>query len=351
MSSKGHDISSAIAPSPLWTSILNFVQRARFLLALLILLIGGCGPSTPTPIPVPHATPSLNAYVLAYHYAPVIYQGAASDQDYITAVDFDGDWIGNNNWENQPMGDLAAHVYYSVVETETHWFVFYSLFHPRDYTPEPCEQSNGCHENDMESVQLVVAKDGSPFGRLQAMETLAHRDIYLYVADPAVKAGFLPVQGPVVVEDGHPVVYVETYGHGIYGHPIDLGPGTVVYRVGEEAQVPAGITDDHATYRLLSIYETLWAHRGEIGDDRAFDRRFFYQGHMLPATLDGDNYRADKANTPWGYNQAVGRELRRGDWFLDPARALAYHATFEGEFSNRYLYNPYLADLGSLTND
>jgi hypothetical protein len=31
---------------------------------------------------------------LAQHYASVIYQGTASDQDYITTVNFDGDWIG-----------------------------------------------------------------------------------------------------------------------------------------------------------------------------------------------------------------------------------------------------------------
>ncbi len=99
-------------------------------------------------------------------------------------MDFDGDWISNNNWENQPSGDLTAYVYYSVMETETHWFL----------------------------------------------------------------------------------------------------------------------------------------------------------------------YGADKANTPWGYNQAIGKELRRGDWFLDPARALAYHATIAGGFSTRYLYNPYLADLGLLSH-
>ncbi|HDN79681.1 MAG TPA: hypothetical protein ENG33_04360 [Chloroflexi bacterium] len=313
---------------------------------LLILVMVSCNPNTPPLTPLPHTTPSLSEYELAYYYAPVIYQGAASDQDYITAVDFDGDWIGNNNWENQPIGDLSAYVYYSVVETETHWFIFYSLFHPRDYTAEHCEKSRGCHENDMESIQLAVFKDGSRYGRLQAMETLAHGDIYLYTADPTVKAGYLRIFGPVQFEGEHPIIYVEPYGHGIHGHPIALGPWKVVYRVGEEAQIPEDVNDSHVTYRLISIYETLWAHRDEVGQGRAFDRLFNYRGSNLPATLDGDNYKSDRANTPWGYSQAIGKVLRRGDWFLDPARAFAYHATFEGEFSTRYLYNPYLADLG-----
>ncbi|RLC94211.1 MAG: hypothetical protein DRI40_07720, partial [Chloroflexi bacterium] len=41
-----------------------------------------------------------------------------------------------------------------------------------------------------------------------------------------------------------------------------------------------------------------------------------------------------------------GDTLSRGDWFLDPARALAFHARFDGDFSLKYVYNPYLADLG-----
>jgi ABC-type oligopeptide transport system substrate-binding subunit len=88
------------------------------LATLVTLALSGCTPPTPA------ATlgPSASHQELAYHYAPVIRQGVASDQDFITAVDFDGDWVGNNNWENQPTGDLSAYVYYSVVETETHWF-------------------------------------------------------------------------------------------------------------------------------------------------------------------------------------------------------------------------------------
>lgn len=130
---------------------------------------------------------------LARHYAPIIRQGAASDQDYITALDFDGDWISNNNWENQPTGDLSAYVYYSVIESKTHWFLFYSLFHPRDYTYENCTTSGGCHENDLESIQLTVEKDGTPFGKPKALETLAHDSIYLYTFDETVGSGFLRV--------------------------------------------------------------------------------------------------------------------------------------------------------------
>ena len=311
--------------------------------------LAGCGQRVPTETPVaPVAGEPASHEELIHAYSPVITQGTASDQDFITAVDFDGDWIGNNNWENQPGGDLSAHVYYSVIETGTHWFMFYSLFHPRDYTDEPCEKSDGCHENDMESIQLVVRKDGTSFGRLEAVETLAHQNIYLHPADDSVTGNALDAGSEVKLEDGHPVVNVETYGHGIYGKRIILVPHTVVYRAGKQAEVPQDLKDKDVAYRLVPIYDTLWQHRDEIGPGLAFDQPFDYRGQILAANFDGENFGEDKANTPWGYNQATGDTLLRGDWFLDPAKALLYHANFAGDFSTEYLYNPYLDDLGLL---
>jgi hypothetical protein len=310
-------------------------------------LLASCGQAMPTPLP-PAVTGQAPASrtELARHYAPVIYQGAASDQDYITTADMDGDWIGNNNWENQPTGDLSAHVYYSVVETDSHWFLFYALYHPRDYTEDPCEQSDGCHENDMESLQVVVAKDGTAYGRPVALFTLAHSHIYLYPFGDAVKKGALRPDGQAQLVDGHPAVWVESYGHGIYGRAQILVPGKITYRAGDAAELPDGIKDDDVSYGLVSIYDTLWQHRDEIGPGRIFDQPFDYRGRTLPASFDGEDWGQDKANPPWAYNQDIGKTLLRGDFFLDPARALAYFATVEGEVSHHYVYNPFLADLG-----
>lgn len=291
---------------------------------------------------------------LARHYAPVIRQGAITDQDYITAVDFDGDWVGNNNWENQPTGDLSAYVFFSVIESETHWFLFYSLFHPRDYTYEDCRTSGGCHENDLESIQLTVEKDGTRFGRPKALETLAHTAIYLYIFDDTVGGNFLDVTGVATLEGDHPVVWVEALGHGIYGHrgtgslidPFLFRGGVVIYRLGEEAEAPQAIDDEHVSYLLAPIYTTLWARRADVGDGRTFDGPFVYRGQVLPKAIDGDGFSTDRANTPWGYYQTTGEVLSQGDWFLDPASALIFHASFSTEFSLKYLYNPFLVDLG-----
>jgi len=116
--------------------------------------------------------------------------------------------------------------------------------------------------------------------------------------------------------------------------------------VGEQAEAPESLKDDDVSYQLVSIYDTLWVHRDEIGPGRAFDQPFDYRDNTLPSAIDGEDYGQDRANTPWGYNQEIGDTLSRGDWFLDPAKALTYHARFEGEFSRKYVYNPYLADLG-----
>jgi len=317
---------------------------------LALWTLTACTPAMPTAVEAtstsqPTETPASHED-LARHYAPVIYQGAASDQDYITAVDMDGDWIGNNNWENQPGGDLSAYVYYAVTETDSHWFLFYSLYHPRDYTEEPCEESDGCHENDMESLQVVAAKDGTSLGHLQAMLTLAHSHIYLYPADDSVKRRALRPDGRVQLVEGHPVVWVETYGHGIYGRPSILVPGKITYLVGDQAEAPEDIHDDNVRYGLVPIYDTLWQHRAEIGPGQIFDNPFDYQGNILPASFDGEDWGQDKANPPWAYNQEIGDMLLRGDFFLDPVKALAYFANLESELSRTYVYNPFLVDLG-----
>jgi hypothetical protein len=317
----------------------KFVRAVGLTLGLTLALMVG---SQRRPGPVSHEE-------LALRYGPIIYQGAATSKDYITALDFDGDWIGNNNWENQPTGDMTAYVYYSVIESETHWFIFYSLFHPRDYIQwGDCATEGGCHENDMESIQLVVEKDGTTFGRLVVMETLAHGDIYLYTLDDddSVAAGYLRRDGVIRQEQGHPKIFVEVAGHGIRGRPVPSFGGQVIYRAGREAQIPDDRMDEPVAYELTPIYTSLWARRNDVGDGHTFDGPFNYRGRTLPAAIDGADFGVDRANTPWGYDQASGERLTRGDWFLDPAKALAYHADFASDFSLDYVYNPYLDDLG-----
>ena len=149
---------------------------------------------------------------VARHYAPVVYQETNDAiKDLFTAFDFDGNWNGDDNAENMECWSdatkcntadnpgsacagqkcpLRATVYYTVIETATHWFVQYMPYHPLDW-----KVTNG-HENDTESILAVVAKAGGPFGTLQAMETRFHTDWYDYAVSGVGNAGG-SVDGPI----------------------------------------------------------------------------------------------------------------------------------------------------------
>src|SRR5438132_1099348 len=85
---------------------------------------------------------------VARHWAPVLYQETHDPlKDLFTAFDFDGNWNGDDNAENmqcQGGGNcpspncnnrgcpLVATVYYTVIETPSHWFIQYMPYHPLD---------------------------------------------------------------------------------------------------------------------------------------------------------------------------------------------------------------------------
>ena len=71
---------------------------------------------------------------LAERYAPFLAQETwfQPKSDTPARFDFDGDWHGDNNWDALEEGSSQAYVYYAVVETATHWFLIYNVFHPRE---------------------------------------------------------------------------------------------------------------------------------------------------------------------------------------------------------------------------
>jgi len=85
-----------------------------------------------------NAETSLLGYLeLAQYWAPEIYQATDSRfyiGDYITKFNFDGDYNGRNNWDSlSNYSTVPAYVCYAVSETQTHLFINYSFFHPRDW--------------------------------------------------------------------------------------------------------------------------------------------------------------------------------------------------------------------------
>ena len=122
---------------------------------------------------------------IAIHYAPQIDQAVnvllseGGRGDFITAVNYDGDWTCLNNWENLRAGDLGAVVYYSVQETDTHYYVGYYFYHPRDDAEIWLDR----HENDLEGIMLCVPKSADGYLAPAMMYTQGHGNVYFYFAD------------------------------------------------------------------------------------------------------------------------------------------------------------------------
>lgn len=291
---------------------------------------------------------------LALRYAPIHHQdvhtrgghslgGAA---DFVTAVDFDGDDDASNNWDNagDPRYPLAAHAYFSVVETSSHWFITYQFFHPRDWSSFFFETE---HENDSEGLMLAVARDGTRFGALRAAVTVVHSDFYSYVPTGSRwRAGRESIDGTLSLQafngELHPVTAQQAETHALKAWPYYRihRQGVVYYPSLTEAGVPSGPDDRHVMYRLKDMLEPggLWSKR----DDRKLFSRF---GAFAGNKSGGCGQSAiwctkNAANAAWAWNDHDDRSPT-GALALDPASlSRAYFDTRE-RVSGSYLFNPF----------
>jgi Bacterial tandem repeat domain 1 len=280
-------------------------------------------------------------FELAYRWAPIHFQDTDSsdyDADYISAIDFDGDWETSNNWEHQDdnLSHLQAKVYFSVVETSTHWYLLYGFYHPRDWSDALISSQ---HENDMEEILLIVRKDGSTYGTLEGMVTVAHEDFYSFVPPGSpLQAGQESIDGSVEWEsyDGfdHPMTFQEAKGHGIKTwQGVNPGEDGVKYYPSRfAAEVPSHGDDRYTRYRLVNIFEYggLWDHR--------YDPLTFHEW----GTFRGGDGQDNAANAPWGSDDHNdGRALLRGELATDPALLTAIYFSNLGDHSRAYIRNAY----------
>jgi len=305
---------------------------------------------------------------LAEHYAPFVAQETwfTPKADIPARFDFDGDWQGDNNWDALETGSSQAYVYYAAMETETHWFLIYNFFHPRDYS-DRCVIGT-CHENDNEGIILTIAKDGSTYGKLQLMETLAHDNVYSFTADSAIRDGVHNIDGKIeFYQDSHPAIFIESGGHGIYGtrgsaSKFTLERGefqtstgiTLIYK--GTAERPRHANDRLVGYDLLPIYDEWWL-KAEEGkwNQRTFDDYFRYEPYgdrpglsfKIGGAFLGRKEAENKAKPFWGWHDTQTlkkRVLARGQWALDPAYSACHDMSFPSgkPYSIDYVYNPYL---------
>lgn len=305
------------------------------------------------------------AETLVDHYAPVWYQDTDDSDytaDYITRFDFDGNWRGNDNWQNYRSFPLAATIYYSVVETRSHLFLLYASFHARDWDETCIMQQFGstdsltpadlipgdCHENDMEGVVLAIRKDaGMQFGELQLMAALAHNDWHAYTRDAMqFEAWQTVVNGRSQAVGSHPAVFVEAKGHALSAWDRSDFPGGdgIVYVPAKTAVEPSSGNAWPVDYALRPLDE-LWRRRYCTGENRTF--RAGDDDFKLGTTFDANDWvlvTGPQAKPPWGWDE--------GKPFWDPVTFFKDHFSDEelGDgFSTEYIDNPYGAYADPVT--
>ena len=306
---------------------------AAALAAWILALNARPAPLVVEPLLASAGKPAVDAKLeLAARFAPFVYHEfdpLRGRMDVPAPVDFDGDLDGENAWENFARFELLPTVYYAVLETETHWFLTYHLFHPRDWVRFDLGLHQS-HENDGENLQVVVARSNQEPVLLFAQ---AH---YRGVAYANPGSGFgdgqVELRGPFLRVDAdgrpsadgaHACVFVESGGHGIFGvldpharvtvaadgavHFERAGWALRPARPGEELAEPALSSGTLVPYRLESLEAKLWpllASGALVGEGKLLDRPLRYQDEQIAVDVPR-YYEADRFSGPFGPDRGI----------------------------------------------
>lgn len=312
-----------------------------------------------------HTAIAINHYDIAFHHAPIHYQDTDSSDyksDYITAIDYDGDWVSNNNWDNLSSGQWPAKVYYSVVESCSHYFVTYAFFHPRDWTDFPFDRE---HENDLEGAIFLIRKDSTTYGSLEGMITVFHRDFYSFtpIGSP-LRNGHENIDGSVSFQTYNGIARAKTIqeakGHGLKAWPhtsdFDGSPnqdGVIYFPSANTSEYPTSGNDRFVRYQLVNIFSSNGVWERALAEAQSPYQTFHNWG-----TFKGDKSGGcgagwptcgtNSANAPWGWDDHNDGGSYRGEFALDPVHLFDHYFDGLATFSHRYLSNQYLEDLESL---
>jgi hypothetical protein len=291
---------------------------------------------------------------LAQRWAPIHHQAVNRDgahglggaADFITSYDFDGDGDASNNWDNasSARASFAAHAYFTVVETSSHWFVTYLFFHPRDWSSRFLETE---HENDAEGLLLAIARDGTRFGGLRAAVTVSHADFYSYVpARSAWTSGREDVDGELRLQSFHgvlhPVTAQQAETHALKAWPqFGMAREAVVYYPSlQRAEVPSSTNDRHVLYQLHDVLEPggLWQRRSAA---QLFVGHGFFAGNASGGCGKGVLWcRGNAARTAWGWDDHDDG-VPAGAMASDPARLIRAYFKVPEPLSGSYTFNPF----------
>lgn len=327
------------------------------------------------------AATAADRAALAQWWAPVHFQdvdttGTTSlggKSDYLSSYDFDGDLNGRDNWENTSQFPLAAHIYYSVVQSTGFTYLVYMFFHPRDWSDgslSDYEADLSEHENDSEGVLVVVKNDGSAYGKLEAAITVAHKDFYSYVPSGSdFSSGAEDVDGLLTTTtdphdaDPHqrPWTAQQSKSHAAWAIGATRAPSPalqtqyksgdgVLYYPGSTAEVPSGPNDRDVQYTLTDIFAAggMWASRTTtslFASTTAFagDNSANPYGAKCGAGGAFTSCETNSANPPWAWDDQNDLPAS-GAIATDPSALVWDYFSWPGKPSapEAYTYNPYL---------
>ncbi|WP_169716680.1 hypothetical protein [Sporomusa acidovorans] len=223
---------------------------------------------------------------LVAQWAPVIYQTDSSDnltaqQNVFTSVNYDLDWRSSNNGYNLRFYPMNWTMYYSVVESDTHYFIAYYQYYPRYL-------HDGENKQDMTGVLVAVSKTSDGSGRLDMLLTYSNKDWRKWEGSK------------VQLEGGHPALTISAATHAITAGKkryqlsrtdgVYLKPSPANLMQADDQELQGGF---RAGYRLIPLTQ-LWEHCQDIGPGRVFARWGY---------LDSNNSSVTTAPWVWGYHQ------------------------------------------------
>ncbi|MBI1747691.1 MAG: hypothetical protein HYR55_14055 [Acidobacteria bacterium] len=329
-------------------------------------------------------------WLYAAHFSPVFYQGVGRTPrgDYMLKFNYDGDWSGINNWHNldSSNADYHGYVYFSTAETLTHFFIFYVVFHARDYkriaeqvylfggTAGWLLEKHLWHENDLEGSVVVIKKNGDDpkAGEVVLVETMAHFRFFLfptdtflkYFTEKLLKTRKMNKAHQVAMDESHPRLFIEPEGHGIMRYEGKLEKNMMVYRYKAQTENPERADHSNIGYNLIPIYNTFWeracadidAENVTFGSVLEFTFEpperapTFFHHKIQPGKKDltvnigvalkGRVHGANKARLPWGWWDRFDRPTWNGSWYFDPAQVVKQQFNLGDDFSTDYIHNP-----------
>jgi len=323
------------------------------------------------------------ALKLATEYAPIFAQKVSNEwkvADQIAPIDYAGTLIkvADNPDILDTLGDqtiIPAHIYFSVCETTTHYFLIYAVYHILDWwkREKPGDLYNIIRErldehiHDMEGAMLVVTK--YPDGLVDGLITVAHNNFYLYT-EPQVpldepgkyEAAFEnslkivkfneTVDGNIWIDKQSKRVklYIESKGHGMRGDWNHWGSGDEIwyYKPEREKSKPGTIDKSEKkntqvqTYKLVDIFQKdgLWDHRRK--PSVFLQNKDGKWGFVYRDKHDKNKLKGGAANPPWSWNDHNDTSPI-GEVATDPAQFIIRYAQGWGPVSTHYIYNPYLS--------